>query len=86
MRETYKTIKGDAGVDFAHMARQLAAELKVGIHVSSPVYCCTTATDDSTIIIIKDTWFRLHSFVNNYTCNSLPDITKFCVRLRNVVG
>jgi len=33
MRETYKTIKGDAGVDFANMARQLAAELRVGIWV-----------------------------------------------------
>jgi len=29
MRATYKTVKGLASVDFANMARQLAAELKV---------------------------------------------------------
>ena len=40
MRQTYKTIKGDEGVDFANMARQLAAELRVGIitHMPSPVF------------------------------------------------
>ena len=30
--------------------------------------------------------FRFHSFLNDYTCNSLRDITKFCAQLRNVVG
>lgn len=34
MRETYKTVKGLASIDFANMARQLAADLKVG--------CCTS--------------------------------------------
>jgi len=40
MRQTYKTIKGDEGVDFANMARQLAAELRVGIitYMPSPVF------------------------------------------------
>lgn len=34
MRETYKTVKGAASADFASMARQLVADLKVGTRES----------------------------------------------------
>jgi len=52
MRETYKTIKGDAGIDFANMARQLAAELRVGIHASCFLLVCLWSLLSFFIVII----------------------------------